>query len=79
MHMSELTFSHAAAQGILLFSPFSSLYVFFFFFFFTRNGDNLHEMSNPVFWENKKTISICHPLKILTRVLSVKKGQNYRT
>ena len=23
------------------------------------NGDILHEMPNPVFWENKKHISIC--------------------
>ena len=22
------------------------------------NGDNLHEMPNPVFWENKKNISL---------------------
>ena len=22
------------------------------------NGDTLHEMSNPVFWKNKKTISL---------------------
>ena len=22
-------------------------------------GDNLHEMSNPIFWENKKNISKC--------------------
>ena len=37
------------------------------------NGDNLHEMSNPVCWKKKKkkNISICHLLKILPRVLSV--------
>ena len=35
------------------------------------NGDNLHEMSNPVPWKNKKNISICHLLKILPRVLSI--------
>ena len=29
------------------------------------NGDNLLEMSNPVFWKNKKNISICHLMKIL--------------
>ena len=26
-------------------------------------GDSLHEMSNPVFWENEKNISICNLLK----------------
>ena len=26
-------------------------------------GDNLHEMSNPVFWENKKNILKCRLLK----------------
>ena len=36
------------------------------------NGDNLHEMSNPVFWKNKKNISICRLLKILLRVLGIK-------
>ena len=33
-------------------------------------GDNLHEMSKPVFW--KKNISVCSLLKILPRVLSIK-------
>ena len=33
------------------------------------NLHNLHEMSKPVFSENKKNISICLLLKILTRVL----------
>ena len=28
------------------------------------NGDNLNEMSNPGFWENKKTISVCCLLHI---------------
>ena len=37
-------------------------------------GDNLPEMSNPIFWENKKNISKCHLLKILVRVLSVNKS-----
>ena len=36
-------------------------------------GDNLHEMSNPVFWGKKyKSISKCCLLKILHRVLSIK-------
>ena len=26
--------------------------------------DNLHEMSKPVFWKNKKIISLCHLLKL---------------
>ena len=54
-----------------------------FFLFFPENriwhfmqivssGDNLHAMSNPVFWENKKNISKCRLLKFLPRVLSVK-------
>ena len=53
-----------------------------FFLFFPENriwhfmqivslGDNLHEMSNPVFWENKKNLPKCCLLKILPRVLSV--------
>ena len=33
-------------------------------------GDSLHEMSNPVYGENKKNISKCCLLKILLRVLS---------
>ena len=33
---------------------------------------NLHEMSKPVYWENKKNIAKCCLLKILPRVLSVK-------
>ena len=38
------------------------------------NGDNLHEMSKPVFWKKeKKNISVCRLLKILPRMLSVKK------
>ena len=41
---------------------------------FISIGDNLHAMSNSVFWENliRKHISKCRLLKILTRVLSVK-------
>ena len=34
-------------------------------------GDNLLEMSNPVFGKNKKNISICCLLKILLRVLCI--------
>ena len=37
------------------------------------NGDNLHEMSNPVSGERKKTILKCRLLKILPRVLSTLK------
>ena len=48
----------------------------FFFFTFPRKqdmtfhanclpGDNLHEMSKPVFWEKiKKVSSVCHLLKM---------------
>ena len=35
-------------------------------------GDNLHEMSKPIFRESKKNISVRGLLKILPRVLSVK-------
>ena len=36
------------------------------------SGDNLHEMSKPVFWKkNKKNNSKCHLLNFLPRVLSV--------
>ena len=35
-------------------------------------GDNLHEMSKPVFWEKQENISKCRLLKILPRILSVK-------
>ena len=42
-------------------------------------GDNLHEMSKPVLWENKKNISVCRLLKILPRVLSLKRNDyNFR-
>ena len=35
-------------------------------------GDNLHEMSKPIFWEkNLKSISNYHLLKILPRMLSI--------
>ena len=30
-------------------------------------GDNLHEMSNPVFWEKIKLSLICHLLKFLPK------------
>ena len=36
-------------------------------------GDNLYEMSKPVFWENKKKISICHSAENLPRVLKARK------
>ena len=39
-------------------------------------GDNLHEMSNPVFWENKKNISKCHLQKNLFRMLSIKESNS---
>ena len=42
------------------------------------NGDILHEMSYPVFWENLENISICCLRKILPRVLSVKHTFNPR-
>ena len=32
--------------------------------------DNLHEMSKPVFWENKKNIKICRLMKIIPTALS---------
>ena len=34
--------------------------------------DNLHEMSKPIFRENKKDILKCHLLKVLTSLLSIK-------
>ena len=34
-------------------------------------GDSLHKMSNPVFWENEKDISICSLVIILPRMLSI--------
>ena len=34
-------------------------------------SDNLHEISKPVFWKNKKNLSIRHLQEILPRVLSV--------
>ena len=36
----------------------------------------LHEMSNPVFWENKKKISKCRLQKNLSRVLSIKESNS---
>ena len=39
----------------------------------TPNGDNLHDISNPLFWgiKNKKTFSKCCLLKILPGVTSI--------
>ena len=34
-------------------------------------GDNLHEMSKPVFWENKKKELKCHLLTTLPGMLSI--------
>ena len=34
-------------------------------------GDNLHEISNPSFWDNKKIISKCFLLKLLPNMLSI--------
>ena len=47
------------------------------FLFFLENwigdiGDNLHETQIPFSRKNKKNISICHLLKFILRVLSVK-------
>ena len=36
------------------------------------NGDNLHELSNPVTVKNKKCISKCSLLNILPRVLMLR-------
>ena len=38
------------------------------------NGNNLHEMSKPFFWENKKNISKYRLLKISHRNLSIKES-----
>ena len=35
-------------------------------------GDNLHEMSNPVFWENKKNIINLSSAENAQRVVKVK-------
>ena len=37
------------------------------------NGDNLHEMSNPVFWENKKNITNMSSVELAQRVVKVDK------
>ena len=58
---------------------FSGRYVGTFSYFFQKTRLDipyrlsLHEMSNPVFFENSKNISECRRLKILSRVLGVKK------
>ena len=36
------------------------------------SGDNLHEISNPVFWKNKTNIPKCSLLKFLPRMRGVK-------
>ena len=38
-------------------------------------GDNVHEVSKPIFWKNKKNIWKCCLLKSLPRVLSVKESE----
>ena len=35
-------------------------------------GDNLHEMSNPFFWENKKNNNKLSPAEFAKRMLTVK-------
>ena len=56
--------------------------ILFLIFFFSQNtigefmqtGDNLHELSNPVFWENnKKKPSICH---LLNKPRVISNGDN---
>ena len=41
-------------------------------------GNNLHEMSNPIFWENKKDNFKMSPAAILPSMISVKKGLRFR-
>ena len=38
----------------ILFFFFFHLYYYYFFFFFFCTGDNLNEVSNPIFMKNKK-------------------------
>ena len=39
-----------------------------------KKGDNLYDMSNPIFWDEKKKkkISKCHLLKFLSSMQSIK-------
>ena len=34
-------------------------------------GDHLHEMSKPLFWENRENISVCSMMNFLPKVLNV--------
>ena len=58
---------------ITIFWAFSRWQINDIFFYFApetvSNGDNLHEMSNPAFWENKKNIQKYRLLQFLPRVL----------
>ena len=42
------------------------------------NEDNLHEMSNPVFWENKKNVMNMSSAESLLRVLCIKMADGRR-
>ena len=40
--------------------------------FSRKQGSTFHEITNPVFWENKKNISICRILKFTNSMISVR-------
>ena len=61
--------ANSADDKLIFFSNFSQKIGFVISY---KLGDNLHEMSYPVFLEKKKNISVCCQLKILPIVLSVK-------
>ena len=42
------------------------------------NGENLHEMSKPVFWENKENIINLSPAELAQRVIKVKYRNSLR-
>ena len=82
-HLKQHKFTHTYYHSLAKSADDKMMILFFLFlqenriWYFMQNvsnGDNLHEMSNPVFWENRENILKCRLLKILHCVLSVSRS-----
>ena len=67
--MRELTFNTPGKN-------FSRLHIEIFFLVFPENRDNLHEMSSPVFWENKVSIINLLSAELAERVVKIYQFSN---
>ena len=68
-NVRELTFNTPGKN-------FSRLHIEIFFLVFPENGDNLHEMSCPVFWEKKISIINLLSAELAKRVVKVNQFSN---